>query len=109
MKKSDKEITIKILNYCLDIKNLIDGFTQEEFKDRANYEKQYACSFCLFQVGELSHKLSKEFKSDYKDFNWKGAYGLRNVISHDYDGISVNSVWKSCLLVTETTVYISIA
>ena len=101
MKKSDKEIVLKIQKYCLDIKKLIAGSTQQDFKMRSSYEKQYACSFCLFQIGELAHKLSAEFKTNYQDFNWKGAYGLRNVIGHDYDGISVHSVWASCILVTQ--------
>ena len=101
MKKSDREIVLKIQKYCRDINKLITGNTPEDFKASANYEKQYACSFCLFQIGELAHKLSKEFKAQYEDFNWKGAYGLRNVIGHDYDGISINSVWVSCQLVTQ--------
>jgi len=63
---------------------------------QSNYEKQYACSFCLFQIGELANKLSHEFKLTSSGFNWKGAYGLRNIIGHDYDGISVSSVWKAC-------------
>ncbi|MCL1787570.1 MAG: DUF86 domain-containing protein [Defluviitaleaceae bacterium] len=101
MKKSDKELLLKIQKYCLDIQQLIGDIDVDAFKKQASYEKQYACSFCLFQIGELANKLSPDFKLASSGFNWKGAYGLRNIIGHDYDGISVSSVWRACQSATK--------
>lgn len=75
---------------------MIGNIDTDAFKNTVNYEKQYACSFCLFQIGELANKLSADFKLASSGFNWKGAYDLRNIIGHDYDGISVSSVWRAC-------------
>jgi len=50
----------------------------------------------LFQIGEHSHKLSDELKTNYPDFAWGAAYRFRNVLGHDYDGASYNAIWKSC-------------
>jgi len=48
------------------------------------------------QIGELAHKLTDEFKAEYPEYNWNGAYRLRNIIGHDYDVVSNESLWKAC-------------
>ena len=58
MKKFDRELLLRIQNYCLDIQLLVANIDADTFKIQSNYEKQYACSFCLFQIGELANKLN---------------------------------------------------
>ena len=59
-------------------------------------DKRSACSLYLLQIGELANKLDDDFKKQYSSYNWNGAYRLRNIISHDYDVISNNSLWQAC-------------
>jgi uncharacterized protein with HEPN domain len=56
---------------------------------------QYACSFCITQIGEQANMLSPELTSKYPDIHWKGIYRMRNVISHGYEEIDIPRVWYS--------------
>lgn len=38
-------------------------------------------------IGEAARKLDEEFRDAHPDVPWKGAIGLRNVITHAYDSV----------------------
>ena len=92
MRSKDKIILQKILNYIHEIKEFIEGYTQEEFNnDRKTIN---ACVFNLSQIGELAGKISEEVTETSHDIEWRGLRGLRNRIVHDYEGINLNMVWR---------------
>lgn len=92
MKKSDIERLKKISEYCSKISKLLNDVNYQEFQ--SNYEKHDLCSFYLFQIGEMAHKLSRELKEKYPDHNWKGSYSLRNFIGHEYEDVNLDRVYR---------------
>ena len=48
----------------------------------------------LQTLGQSVLKLSEPFKSAHSEVDWKSIIGLRNVLVHDYLGISVARVWE---------------
>ena len=52
-----------------------------------------ACVFNLVQIGELSAKISKEFRETHNDIPWHKIRGLRNKIVHDYEGVRLEIIW----------------
>ena len=96
MKESDLERLQKIKKHCVNIQNTIHDLTIDFFKSENGVDARDVCAFRLFQIGEHSHKLSDELKTNYPDFAWGAAYRFRNVLGHDYDGVSYNAIWKSC-------------
>ena len=48
----------------------------------------------LQTLGQSVLKLSESFKSAHPDVDWKSIIGLRNVLVHDYLGVSVTRVWE---------------
>ncbi len=48
----------------------------------------------LQTLGQSVLKLSEPFKSTHPEVDWKSIVGLRNVLVHDYLGISVVRVWE---------------
>ncbi len=52
-----------------------------------------ATVFAISQIGELVKNISKETMSKYDDIEWNMIKGLRNRIVHDYEGISLKSIW----------------
>ena len=50
---------------------------------------------CLLQIGELSNKLSEEFKTAHKQIPWRAIRGMRNVVAHEYGKIDVETVWET--------------
>lgn len=48
----------------------------------------------LQTLGQSVLKLSEPFKSSHPEVDWKSIVGLRNVLVHDYLGVSVTRVWE---------------
>jgi len=96
MQKADLERIQKIKMHCANIQKTLESITLEDFKSENGVDARDVCAFRLFQIGEHSHKLSNDLKNQYPDFAWGAAYRFRNVLGHDYDGVSFNAIWKSC-------------
>lgn len=66
-------------------------YSYEQF---SNDEKTIdATVFAISQIGELVKNISKETMKKYSNIEWNMIKGLRNRIVHDYDGISLKSIW----------------
>ena len=48
----------------------------------------------LQTLGQSVLKLSASFKSAHPEVDWNSIIGLRNVLVHDYLGVSVTRVWE---------------
>jgi len=95
MLKHDLERLQKIKTHCANIQKTLENFTLDEFKSEDGVDARDVCAFRLFQIGEHAHKLSDELKTKYPNFKWSAAYRFRNVLGHDYEGVSFNAIWKS--------------
>lgn len=58
MRNKDQIILKKILKYIEELKEFIDGYSYEEFKN--DKKTINACVFNLSQIGELTGKVSDE-------------------------------------------------
>jgi uncharacterized protein with HEPN domain len=96
MREADLERIKKIKAHCINIQKTLQNITIDYFKSAAGIDARDVCAFRLFQIGEHSNKLSDELKTQYPDFAWGAAYRFRNVLGHDYEGVSFNAIWKSC-------------
>lgn len=47
------------------------------------------------QIGELTNKLSQEFKDNHSEIPWRAIRGMRNVVTHEYGKIDVETVWET--------------
>ena len=90
----DRVVVEKIIHYCNDIENLIQRFgtTLEKFISDSAF--QYACGMCILQIGELTTRLSEDFKIKHSDIAWKEIKGLRNIHAHDYESLDFEEVWN---------------
>ena len=52
-----------------------------------------ATVFSVSQIGELVKNISKETMQKYSFIEWNMIKELRNRIVHDYEGISLKSIW----------------
>lgn len=57
-------------------------------------EKIDAVILNLEQIGETARKLSYHTKDFYSSVNWPQIIGLRNMISHEYEGIRLNIIYE---------------
>jgi uncharacterized protein with HEPN domain len=49
----------------------------------------------LIVLGEAVKRLSPEGRATIRDVDWKRIAGMRDVLTHEYDRVSVESVWRA--------------
>ncbi len=91
MKNKEYISFIKMIEYIDKSIEYTKGYTFEEFcRDDKTID---ATVFNISQIGELVKNISKETIDKHPDIEWNMIKGLRNRIVHDYEGISVKSIW----------------
>jgi len=47
----------------------------------------------LMIIGEASRNIPNEIKDNNQEINWRGIIGLRNILIHDYYGLTLKIIW----------------
>jgi len=82
----------RIIKYIIKINKYMQSVTSSEEFSQSD-EKIDAVIFNLEQIGETARKLTKETKLMYTKINWPSIIGLRNMISHEYEGIKIEIIY----------------
>ena len=91
MKNKEYVSLVKMIEYIDKAIKYTNGYTYEDF---CNDEKTVdATIFSISQIGELVKNISKSTMEKYFNIEWNMIKGLRNRIVHDYEGISLKSIW----------------
>jgi uncharacterized protein with HEPN domain len=53
-----------------------------------------AVLFNLEQIGEIAKSISETTKNDFPDIPWTDGIGLRNIISHNYQGVRLDLIYN---------------
>ena len=93
----DLQIIEKILKYCCEIDHAHSEFgcSYDIFSSNPTYRN--AIAMCLMQIGELTVKLSDEFKNSYTEIPWRAIKGMRNMVAHEYANIDIDVVWATSI------------
>ena len=91
MKNKEYVSFVKMIEYIDKSIKYTEGYTFEEFCD--DDKTVDATIFSISQIGELVKNISKEIMNRYSNIEWNMIKGLRNRIVHDYEGISLRSIW----------------
>ena len=84
-----------ICDYCSDIAQMLARFgnTYEAFQSDTAFQKIIA--FDILQIGELSGKLSREYRIATADrVQWSLVKGVRNIVMHDYGSVDLEQLWE---------------
>ena len=95
MKDAEKDVlhVVAIVRALSDAQRFLGSLSAEEFAD--NDEKQNAVAMAIARAGEHVKKLSTEFRESQSGIPWRGVSGMRDWISHDYDGFDFDSLYYS--------------
>ena len=91
----DMQILEKIVGYCEDIEHAHSEYHRDYAVFCSNPTYRNAVALCLMQIGELTKKLSQEFKDNHSEIPWRAIRGMRNVVAHEYGTIDVETVWET--------------
>jgi len=49
----------------------------------------------LLNIGELTNRLSSEYRAAHTNIPWKSMIGMRNYAAHGYHTMNLDTVWKT--------------
>ena len=94
----DAQRLAHIRDYCLEIQKTIDryGKSFEIFDGDPDYQR--SVSFCILQIGELSGKLSDQYRLETtKQIQWEPIKAMRNLVAHNYGNMSREIIWETAV------------
>ncbi|OFX18278.1 MAG: hypothetical protein A2033_17675 [Bacteroidetes bacterium GWA2_31_9] len=93
MYSKDDLLCFNILDSVKKIEEISSKFStiDELKKDYIPYD---AVMLNFIVIGEMTVKLSQEFKNKYPEIDWFKIQGFRNIIVHDYFGVDDKVVWQ---------------
>ena len=90
---------LNMLNYNLYLRNILEAIVKIEktckSKKSLNNIDIFDMTLMRLQtIGENSSQIPSELKKKYSEIKWKNIKNLRNVISHRYNVVDKELVWK---------------
>ena len=84
-----------IIRHCGNIEDAVSVFGADEDDFLGNLQFQNSCAFSMIQIGERVKRLSSGLISKHPSIEWKDIAKFRDVLSHNYDGVNLQMVWKT--------------
>jgi len=87
-----------ICDYCARIQKTVlrCGESFEIFKADADFQQSVA--FCVLQIGELTNKLSPQYRQKTStSIPWKLIRNMRNLVVHDYGRVNLELLWNTVI------------
>lgn len=92
MKKEMRVYLEDILECVARIEKYTADLSYEDFV--LNFECQDAVMRRLEIIGEAVKNLSLEIRAGHQDIPWKQIAGMRDILIHEYSGVSPERVWR---------------
>ena len=92
MDKSDKPHCLLIQKYTANILEYTNGITEGEFIESSLIYDARVLNF--INIGEQMKSLSKDFKQQYPNIQYREIIGLRNIAAHSYEGLEAFRLFK---------------
>lgn len=93
MAKRDELVFLDdILDCIIKIECYLDDVSEKDFED--NIEKQDAVIRRIEIIGEAVKKLSFSTRENYPEIPWREIAGMRDIVVHEYFGVSIEMIWK---------------
>lgn len=96
---NDRDVIIlrKIIQYSREINETITRFNLNFHKFTNDHVVKNAIAMCILQIGELSGKLSDEFKESYNKMPWRDIIAMRNRAAHTYESVDMEIIWNTVI------------
>jgi uncharacterized protein with HEPN domain len=77
------------------IENYLAGLSEGSFYNSA--EKQDAVLRRIQIIGEAAKHIPEEYRKKWNEVPWKDIAGMRDIIVHEYFGITLGMIWKTAI------------
>ncbi len=82
-----------IMEMIADIRDFTKGMSYEDLDD--DRKTLFAVIRCLEVLGEAVKKIPENIKNEYPEIPWQDMCDMRNVVVHEYFGISKPILWET--------------
>ena len=91
---SNKVVIEKIVGSCNEIERMINRFgnTFEEFNSDLAFK--LAGGACIIQIGELTTRLTDDFKKQHPEIAWNNLKKSSDKHLHDYENVKLDVDWQ---------------
>ena len=87
-----RDYVIDIHAEIIRIQEFIDGMDYDAFL--SDIRTNYAVMKALENMGEAAKKIPESLRSKYPAIPFREMAGVRDVVTHNYDGISYDMIWE---------------
>lgn len=98
MNQRDKAILVKIMEYCLEIRDTHEYFNRDKdffMSEKSGFIYRNSITMPILQIGELSKMLSEGFLNEYTEIPWKMIMRMRDIVAHHYGSLDYEIVWNT--------------
>ncbi|MBM6829478.1 DUF86 domain-containing protein [Anaerotignum lactatifermentans] len=89
------EVLKHMVKYCDQIEETVLRFQKDFAVFAKDHIYQNAVALCVLQIGELTTKLTEEFKQTYTGMPWNQIKAMRNIVAHNYGSIDAEILWET--------------
>lgn len=87
-----KDILLHMREDCVDIRQFIEGMTEDEFAN--NKLVRNAVGMSLINIGELVKALPMDFREEHSKLPWRRIAGMRDLAAHKYQALDISAIWN---------------
>ena len=85
-----KIVIEKIIGYCNEISRMIDRFGNNFEAFNSDLAFKLAGGACIIQIGELTTRLTDDFKNQHSEIDWNSLKKASNEHLHDYENVKLD-------------------
>lgn len=90
-----KIVLQKMIGYCDNIDELMKKYNSSFESYVSDISFQYSCNMCVLQIGELTTRLSEDFKAQHPEIPWRPIKAMRNIHAHEYESVDFEGMWDT--------------
>lgn len=90
-----KIVLQKMIGYCDNINELMQKYNSSFELYVKDISFQYSCNMCVLQIGELTTRLSDDFKAQHPEIPWRLIKAMRNIHAHEYESVDFEGMWDT--------------
>ena len=95
MKSKDYFVLKKIIEYCNQVDEAVNMFGNDYNCFTKNSVYRNACCMCILQIGELTTRLTENFKVQHAEIPWKQIKAMRNIHAHESERVDFEGMWET--------------
>lgn len=96
MRTTDEQVLKHIIAYCEQVEKAVNRFGKNSDVFMRDEVYQNAVSMPIMQIGELTKRLTPEFRvATEREFHWKAIAGMRDRYAHGYLEMDPEKIWDT--------------